>query len=417
MTLDEHTQPDAASNDAPATSPQADGQASARGLPESDQPTVTMSSPFADAGDDADTEMARPAGAASAPPTITQPTATVDPVSQQSRDAETHAGSETYDVADAAAPRDHTTPPARAAAAGPPLPPTEMAFAAPPVTAPPPPYETAAAPPPYQTAAAPPPYRAAPAPPPGVPPTGQPPYGAVPTAPPTPPNYPSWTPVPGMQPPPKRGRTGLIVALVAAGIIIVVGAATAVILTVSNSDKSAIADTAGTQTAPISTQNTVTVTKTAPGGSGSSSGTSKRGSPGKSTRKAAPSPVPTASSLAERTTVSRVAIKGLIRRHFQNIVDGNYVSAYSDLTGAATTATEASWISTIREDRLYSFSVAVSPQLTSATTGVATIIQFRTQADASGCKNWSGSWSVARIGGRWRISKSNLRQSPTFCGE
>ena len=216
--------------------------------------------------------------------------------------------------------------------------------------------------------------------------------------------------------PPRRGRTALIAAGVVAIILLLLGGAAAVILTVTGSDKGATADTVAATSAAV-TQNTVTVTKTLP------STTAKKSSPSKSstsTQKSSPksaAPPAVGPSAAERATLARAQIKAMIRRHFQNIVNGNYVSAYNDLAPSASTASQSSWIQQIRDDGLYSFNVNVSPQLYSTTSGVANILSFHTEADASGCKDWSGSWTVVRNGGEWKIGKSNLSQTVVSCGE
>ena len=106
----------------------------------------------------------------------------------------------------------------------------------------------------------------------------------------------------------------------------------------------------------------------------------------------------------------------MLQRHFANIREGNYSSAFADL-GASLGQSESSWISDIRADGLYSFSLAVAPEMTSSTSAIASIVNFHTEADASGCKNWSGSWNVAKSGGRWLITKSNLSQTVVSCGE
>ncbi|WP_040788916.1 nuclear transport factor 2 family protein [Nocardia paucivorans] len=61
-------------------------------------------------------------------------------------------------------------------------------------------------------------------PPPGVPPQGFPPQPGM--------NPPGGFPPPGMPPQPQKSRTGLIVGLIAAGLVVVVGIATVVVLTV-----------------------------------------------------------------------------------------------------------------------------------------------------------------------------------------
>jgi hypothetical protein len=106
----------------------------------------------------------------------------------------------------------------------------------------------------------------------------------------------------------------------------------------------------------------------------------------------------------------------MMRRHFADIQTGSYTAAFADLA-ASLGQSQSNWISEIRADGLYSFDLSVAPQLASSTSGVANIINFHTEADASGCKDWSGSWNVVKSDGRWLISKSNLSETVVSCGE
>jgi hypothetical protein len=405
--------------------------------PAADQPTVTMPSPFGE-GDVPEVAVTHPdqalptaeAPVASLPPQPETPTAPapVAPPPPPPPPAPAPA-SDAYRVSYGAVPQHETAAAAQNAATAPPpppppaaepqLPPTQPTVAAPPpldpgYAAPPPtqPYQQQA----YQQQAYQPP----------APPTGDPRYTQTPPpgydpaatqgfAPaPPPPQYPPVAAMPAGQPP-RRGRTALIAAGVVAIILLLLGAAAAVILTVTGSDKGATADTVAATSAAV-TQNTVTVTKTQTSTSAKKSSPSKSStSAQKSSPKSAPAPI--GPSAAERATLARAQIKAMIRRHFQNIVNGNYVSAYNDLAPSASTASQSSWIQQIRDDGLYSFNVNVSPQLYSTTSGVANILSFHTEADASGCKDWSGSWTVVRSSGEWKIGKSNLSQTVVSCGE
>ena len=403
--------------------------------PVADQPTVTMPSPFPE-GDLPEVAVTHPdagpsateAPVAAMPP---QPMAPPPPPPAAPSAPPAEPLSDAYRVSYGAVPAEPAAP-ARAAAPPPPpssapvepqLPPTQPTVAAPPpqYTEPPTqPYQPPAPPvtdPRYQQQAPPPPapvdprYQQAPP----TAPTGYDTRGFVPAgAPPAPPQYPYAVAPGGQQQPPKRGRTGLIVAGVIAIVLLLVGAAAAVVLTVSGSDKGAKADSVAATSAAV-TQNTVTVTKTLP--STSKSSTSKKSTTTKRSSAKAQAPAVPTPNVAQRATLARAQIKAMIRGHFQKIVDGNYTSAYNDLAPSASTASESSWIQQIRDDGLYSFNVNVAPQLTSTTSGVANILNFHTEASASGCKDWSGSWSVVRNGGVWKISKSNLSQTVVSCGE
>ena len=395
MTLDEHPRDDLQPPPDPA---------------DPAQPTVTMPSPFAD-GEAPQVTVEHPEGGAplqpdalvaAMPPQPEAPAPSAEPLSDAYRVTYGAVPGEPAAPVQAAAPP--PTPPAAPVES-----PTHPTVAAPP--APRPPY-TAPPTQPYQPPAPPvtdPHYQQAPQP--GydtrvVAPTG---------GPPAPPQYPPYAVAPGgQQQPPKRGRTSLIVAGVIAIVLLLVGGAVAVVLTVSGSDKPATADTVAA-TSAAATQNTITVTKTVPSTSQSSSSkksTTKRSSANAQAPAAAATP-----NVAQRATLARAQIKAMIRGHFQKIVDGSYTSAYNDLAPSASTASESSWIQQIRDDGLYSFNVNVAPQISSTSSGVANIVNFHTEASASGCKDWSGSWNVVRSGGAWKIGKSNLSQTVVSCGE
>jgi hypothetical protein len=401
--------------------------------PVADQPTVTMPSPFPE-GDVPEVAVTHPdqappsaeAQVASLPPQPEAPTAPA-PVAPPPPPA---PSSDAYRVSYGAVPQQETAAVAQnaAAAAPPPPPPAAEPQLAPtqPTVAVPPPVDPGyvAAPPtqPYQQQA----YQQQPYQPP-APPTGDPRYTQAPPpgydpaatqgfAPaPPPPQYPPVAAMPAGQPP-RRGRTALIAAGVVAIILLLLGAAAAVILTVTGSDKGATADTVAATSAAV-TQNTVTVTKTQTSTSAKKSSPSKSSTSARKSASKSAAPAPIGPGAAERATLARAQIKAMIRRHFQNIVNGNYVSAYNDLAPSASTASQSSWIQQIRDDGLYSFNVNVSPQLYSTTSGVANILSFHTEADASGCKDWSGSWTVVRNSGEWKIGKSNLSQTVVSCGE
>jgi len=119
---------------------------------------------------------------------------------------------------------------------------------------------------------------------------------------------------------------------------------------------------------------------------------------------------------AEKTQKEDRAVEWSLQSHFEQIKNGDYGSAWTGLTGTAAGAAgnESVWVRGEREDRLESFSLSVSPRVASATTAQASIVTFQTQAARSGCKNWSGSWSLVKSGSRWLIAKANLQS--TGCG-
>jgi hypothetical protein len=113
----------------------------------------------------------------------------------------------------------------------------------------------------------------------------------------------------------------------------------------------------------------------------------------------------------------QTAITNMLNQHFQNIENGNYAAAFGDLTGTAASfaGSESAWIAGQQQDGLESFSLDARPQISSPTTATAQITSFQTQASASGCKSWSGSWSLVNSGDQWLISAANLTATPTTC--
>lgn len=107
----------------------------------------------------------------------------------------------------------------------------------------------------------------------------------------------------------------------------------------------------------------------------------------------------------------------MLTAHFQDLVNGDYAGSFADLTGTAagSAGSESEWISAQRTDGLYSFSLTVVPQVTSATTATAQITHFVTRASGSGCKTWTGDWSLVKENGQWLISDANLNGSLSPC--
>jgi hypothetical protein len=228
-------------------------------------------------------------------------------------------------------------------------------------------------------------------------------------------------PVPPQAPEPPsnggRGQRGLIIALAGLIAALLLGAGVAVIMVVSGSDHPPRpGTTAAAAPRTVTTVIRETTVRAKPTSSRRTRSSRTRRS-SRSTRSVSSTRRSTASTAsASSPTVARAGIKSMLQRHFANIRDGNLSSAYADL-GASLAQSQTSWISDIRDDGLYSFNLAVAPEITSPTTAIANIVSFHTEANASGCKNWSGSWNVAKSGGRWLITKSNLSQTVVSCGE
>lgn len=241
---------------------------------------------------------------------------------------------------------------------------------------------------------------------------------------------PAYGPPPVQPPAPTQpqggggGQRGLIITLAGLIAALLLGAAVAVIMLVSSSDKSAKTADPATATAAAAQRTVTTVIRetTVPAKPTSSTRPSSRSSrstrsiSGQASRPTARRRSTPAAAPASSASTDRAEISSMLRRHFANIQARSYTAAFADLA-ASLGQSQSSWISDIRADGLYSFDLSIAPQLTSSTSGVANIINFHTEANASGCKDWSGSWNVVKSGGRWLISKSNLSQTVVSCGE
>lgn len=223
-----------------------------------------------------------------------------------------------------------------------------------------------------------------------------------------------WQPVapqpvsapPPAAPEPKRSNRVVIIAAGTLVCLLVAGAGAAILMAVASSDEDARLvpppTLARTSTAPTATVTTVIVQsskksrrrKNENGRDGTSTGSASSPSGAGQQRSSTASPT------------ARLAVEQALNRHFSQLVDGEYSTAYNNLTGAVATGA-SSWISAQREDNLQSFELDVSPEV-SGDTAVANIVRFVTYAEASGCHTWSGSWGMAKVDGSWKIAKSNL---------
>jgi hypothetical protein len=213
-------------------------------------------------------------------------------------------------------------------------------------------------------------------------------------------------PGPPVMPPTQNGgegrrSRGLMIGGLGVLVLLILGAGIAIVVAMSGSHPVVVArpaaqtlSTSTTAAPAVAPQLTRTVTKTA-------------AVPPPPT--AAPAPTPTAGDAAQ--------IETMLNAHFQNLVNGNYGAAWADLTGnaAAAAGSESEWISGEQSDGLYSFSLTVAPQITSSTTVTADITHFVTRASGSGCKSWTGDWSLVQEHGQWLISAANLNGSLSPC--
>ncbi len=227
-------------------------------------------------------------------------------------------------------------------------------------------------------------------------------YGVTQPGYPPPPAPPAMPPIaPGGHAPRSRGLMASGIGLL---VLLILGAGVAVIVAMSNSRSVVVAKPAAqtlatsASVAPVAPPVTKTVTKTTA---------------------APPAAVPTSPAApAPSGTVSNATeIETMLNAHFQDLVNGDYAAAWADLTGSAagSAGSESEWINAEKGDALYSFTLAVSPQVTSATTATAQITNFVTRAANSGCKTWTGDWSLVKVQAQWLISEANLNGTLSSC--
>ncbi|MGH2879941.1 MAG: hypothetical protein ACRDK4_10100 [Solirubrobacteraceae bacterium] len=105
-------------------------------------------------------------------------------------------------------------------------------------------------------------------------------------------------------------------------------------------------------------------------------------------------------------STEKQSVADTIQRHFSLIQEHQFSAAYAMLAPSLQSG-ESAWVQSHREDGIYQVSVAVDAKLNSADAATATIVKMQT-LDGHGCKSWTGSWGLSKIGGQWRISESNL---------
>ena len=130
-------------------------------------------------------------------------------------------------------------------------------------------------------------------------------------------------------------------------------------------------------------------------------------------------PIPTPSSTEtptpEPTVVLDVsaerAVERAVLRHWRAIETGNYDLAYDRLAPELQKAFQGRtrWIRAIRRDGLYSVDIAVEPRLMTEKTATARVVRLRTRAARTGCKDWSGTYTLRKVNGAWRISKAGVK--------
>jgi len=118
---------------------------------------------------------------------------------------------------------------------------------------------------------------------------------------------------------------------------------------------------------------------------------------------------------ASYPTSAAAEIVNTLDRHFGEVEEGDYSAAWQDFTPdeAEHLKGEQTWIEGQKAAAPQHFVLNVQPELTSATTATASIVEFKTNS-TNGCQEWQGHWSMIREGQEWKIALAEL--SPSGCG-
>jgi Prokaryotic RING finger family 1 len=269
---------------------------------------------------------------------------------------------------------------------------------APPNQAPPPPSARAAQPPPLPTQLMPPP-----------PARTQPPISmsASPQSkqPPPPPNPPPLAPpgaVPSPWPPGRKPWTAFVPVMIAG--LILLGGATAAALVLTEKHHTP-------EPLPVETRSSYEESKPEEptGGYGSEESSESYGGGGTSTEE---SPEEASEeTYKDPEEEAEEEVKEALQRHFQLLVEGEYTSAWNDLSPSLTAkVSQSRWEEEERNDDLRSFQLALNVSITGSHSAEAEVIHFSTHALESGCHKWSGSWEMVKQYGSWLINASHLER-------
>jgi len=106
-------------------------------------------------------------------------------------------------------------------------------------------------------------------------------------------------------------------------------------------------------------------------------------------------------------------IQGALTAHFNRLVDGEYETAWDDLSSHEQNhiGSESGWIEEEQADNLKSFSLKVHTTLHGSNSAATTIVDFKTHAALSGCNDWHGSWEMSKVYGDWLIDGVELEKA------
>ncbi len=250
----------------------------------------------------------------------------------------------------------------------------------------------------------------------GVPPPGYPGYAGQPPVyqPPAPGGYPTSAgyplqqtqgPLPQQQGTKQRGPSGWLVGGIAAAILAIVGIGVGIVLAARGSST------------PTRLLAVPVVTGAAPAASAAASssapvsvGAHHAAAPSTPVAKVPPAigPVPRV-SIARQVDQQR-EVENTIQREFSLITEHKFSAAYA-LLAPSLQSGESGWVASHRSNGIYNVNVATSATINSPESATASIVKMTT-LDGEGCKNWTGSWNLAKIAGQWRISEANIHPEP-----
>lgn len=125
---------------------------------------------------------------------------------------------------------------------------------------------------------------------------------------------------------------------------------------------------------------------------------------------ASPTPVASAPPSGSTAAGEKAAVAETIYGYWDAIQSGDYATAYTYLAPAegAAVGGEATFVSQHAADPLTSADVVVAVTGISSSSASAQVVRLRTVAPSTGCRDWSGSYQLAKLGGEWLISRATL---------
>ena len=120
-------------------------------------------------------------------------------------------------------------------------------------------------------------------------------------------------------------------------------------------------------------------------------------------------------SLSTTTAASRRASPGplqTVERYWRAIASHKFEAAYRDLTAGSNSQSEATFVSAEHQSQIQSANFSGSVTAASGTAATITVDSLTTTDGLYGCRTWSGSYQLIRVGGRWQIARASISPSP-----